>query len=71
MVTSFAVQWFKWGSPSVGTVLRDVRSESKGDFAIKLETLIEADTKTGYMATVKRAVDGEERYVHEFLHFQQ
>ena len=31
------------------------RSESKGDFAIE---------KTGYLTTVKRAIDCEERYVH-------
>ena len=36
-------------------------SESKGDFAIKLDALIEADEKTGYLATVKRAIDCEER----------
>ena len=36
-------------------------SESKGDFAIKLEMLVEADAKTGYMATVKCSVDKEER----------
>lgn len=57
-----SVFYVEWDSPSIGTIHRDgSRSESKGDFAIKLETLIEADSKTGYMATVKRAVDSEER----------
>ena len=46
----------------MGTLGRDgIRSESKGDLAIKLDVLIEADSKTGFMATVKRAIDGEER----------
>ena len=43
------------------------RSESKGDFAIKLDALIEANEKTGYLATVKRAIDCEERYVYHTL----
>ena len=59
MQSSFYVDW---DEPSIGTVLRDGKhSESKGDFAIKLEMLIEADAKTGLMATVKRNVDKEER----------
>ena len=58
--------YIEWSSPSIGTIHRDGSlSESKGDFAIKLQMLIEADSKTGYIATVKRAVDGEERlYIH-------
>ena len=43
------------------------RSESKGDFAIKLDALIEANEKTGYLATVKRAIDCEERYIYHTL----
>lgn len=59
MQSSFYVDW---EAASVGTCGRDgVRSESKGDFAIRLDALIEADSKTGFMATVKRAIDGEER----------
>ena len=54
--------YVEWASPSVGTIHRDGSySGSKGDFAINLESLIEADSKTGYMATIKRAVDSEER----------
>ena len=54
--------YIDWDAPSVGTINRDGSfSESKGDFAIKLEMLVEADAKTGYMATVKCSVDKEER----------
>ena len=57
-----------WDFPSVGIVGHDGhRSESKGDFAIRLDALIEANEKTGYLATVKRAIDDEERYVHSLL----
>lgn len=51
-----------WDCPVVGTLSRDgTKSESKGDFAIKLDMLIEAGAKTGYVATVKRAIDGVDR----------
>ncbi len=54
-----------WVCPSIGVLNRDGnKSDSKGDFAIKLEMLIEAGSKTGYMATVKRAIDGAERYIN-------
>ena len=54
--------YIDWDAPSVGVINRDGSfSESKGDFAIKLQTLVEADAKTGYISTVKRAVDKEER----------
>ena len=39
----------EWGSPSVGNCLCSY-SESKDGFAIKLETLIEAESKTGFLA---------------------
>ncbi len=42
------------------------RSESKGDFALTLNMLIEAGPKTGYVAPVKRAIDGLERYSGTF-----
>lgn len=57
--TSFYVNW---DHPSVGLVARDrKRSAGKGDFAMKLDMLIEAGSKTGYLATVKRAIDGMQR----------
>ena len=59
-LNNFPVRFYvEWGSASV---YKDgSHSESKGDFAIKLETLIEAESKTGYLATVNRDIDGEER----------
>ncbi len=36
-------------------------SDSKGDFAMKLTSLVEAGGNTGYMAVVKRSIDGSER----------
>lgn len=52
-----------WENPAIGTVnLRDgSKSDAKGDFAIKFDKLIEAGKKTGYIATVKRAIDCIER----------
>lgn len=35
------------------------RSGHKGDFAIQLEGLVEAGPNTGFLAKVKRAVDGK------------
>ena len=35
------------------------QSEPKGDFAISLEALVEAEAHTGYLARVKRAVNGK------------
>ena len=37
------------------------RGPSKSDFSIKLDMMIEAQQNTGYLATVKRAIDGEQR----------
>ena len=45
----------------MGSILKDGSHSEKGDFAIALESLIEAGAKTGYMARVKRAVDCQER----------
>ena len=45
----------------MGSVSKDGSHSEKGDFAIKLQSLIEAGAKTGYMAKVKRAVDCQER----------
>ena len=39
------------------------KGPGKSDFAIKLDMLIEAKQNTGYLATVKRAIDGEQRYI--------
>ncbi len=39
-------------------VLKDgTKSVRKGDFAIELQSLVEAGSITGYLAMVKRAVD--------------
>ena len=51
----------EWDPPAVGTVSKDGSHSDKGDFAIKLKSLIEAGAKTGYLAIVKRAVDCQER----------
>ena len=49
-----------WDPPAVGTVTKNgVKSEPKGDFAISLEALVEAGINTGFLAMVKRAVDGK------------
>ena len=46
----------------MGIISKDkAKSEAKGDFAIRLGSLVEAAASTGYLATVKRAFDGEER----------
>ena len=51
-----------WDDPAIGTTLRGGgRSSTKGDFAIKLDKLVEAGKKTGYICTVKRAIDCVER----------
>ena len=51
-----------WDECTIGTVARDgTRSEGKSDFAIKFNALVEADRNTGYLCTVKRAIDSKER----------
>ncbi len=53
-----------WDPPSIRILDRSGKtSRSKGDFAIKLDQLVEAGAQTGYMAWVKRAIDFEERCV--------
>ena len=43
---------------SIGVVGKDgKRSCNKGDFAIELRALVEAGTRTGYLAYVSRAID--------------
>ena len=39
--------------PAIGVISKHTRSKVKGDFAIKLNSLIEAGSKTGYIAVVK------------------
>ena len=54
-----------WENASISTVRKDgSRSASKGDFAIKLTTLVEAGSNTGYPALIKRRIDLVEKYVH-------
>ena len=51
-----------WVTPSITTLLRDGSpSNSKGDFAMKLTALVEAGGSTGYLALVKRHLDGKEK----------
>ena len=46
----------------MGVLQRDgSKSEAKGDFAIRLDMMVEAGSNTGYVATVKRAIDLHER----------
>ena len=55
--TSFYIDW---EPPAVGILHKNgTRSESKGDFAISLEVLVEAGTNTGYLVKVKRGIDGK------------
>ena len=43
-----------WSPPCIGVLNKDgSRSDQKGDFAIQLDTLVQADANTGYLATVK------------------
>ena len=51
-------------SMSTGTVIgffrkNGLKSEAMGDFAVSLEAMVEAESNTGYLAQVKRAVDGK------------
>lgn len=49
-----------WDPPAIGLFRKDGQnSEAKGDFAISLEAMVEAGIYTGYLAQVKRAVDGK------------
>ena len=44
----------------MGTLSKSgTKSDAKGDFAIELEGLVEAGPNTGFLAKVKRAVDGK------------
>lgn len=64
-ILSQASFYVDWSKSQLGVLNKDgTKSESKGDFAIQLEMLVEAGTKTGYIATVKRAIDGDERYIN-------
>ena len=55
-----------WDPPAVGTVTKNgVKSEPKGDFAISLEALVEAGINTGFLAMVKRAVDGKTKWEYD------
>lgn len=51
-----------WNPPCIGVLNRDgTKSDPRGDFAIKLETLVLADANTGYLARVQRGIDEKER----------
>ena len=54
--------YIDWSPPCIGIVNRDgSKSDQKGDFDIRLDTLVQANAYTGYLATVKRAIDESER----------
>lgn len=54
--------YIDWNHPSIGCVGKDhSKGPTKSDFAIKLDMMVEAEQNTGYLATVKRAIDGEQR----------
>ena len=38
-------------------------SNKKSDFVIQLSAMVEAGDNTGFLATVKRAIDGQQKYV--------
>ena len=46
--------------PAIGIIYKN---EPKGDFSIELESLVEADANTGYLAYVTRAADGKRKLV--------
>ena len=50
-----------WENSSIGTVTRDGKRHSHGDFAVKLTCMVEAASHTGYLAEVK-IFDGQQRY---------
>ena len=53
-----------WVLCETGIVRKDgTKSDAKGDFAITLTAMIEAGANTGFLADVKRAIDGERRLV--------
>ena len=55
----FAVEW---DPPAIKVVSKDgTKSEAKGDFAIELYKLVEAETQTGYLTWVALAIDCEKR----------
>ena len=43
-----------------GIMHRDGSYEPKSDFSLKLDMLVEAEENTGYLCTVKRAIDKKE-----------
>ena len=49
---------------SFGIMHRDGSYEPRSDFSIRLDMLVEAEENTGYLCTVKRAIDKKERYGH-------
>lgn len=61
----FHVDWEECAIRTVNT--HGSKSESKGDFAIKVTTLVEAGSNTGYLCTVKRHIDKEERYCKSLI----
>ena len=50
--------YIHWENASIHTIQKDgTNSISKGDFSIKLTTLVEAGSNRGYVAVVKRRID--------------
>ena len=50
-----------WENPSISTVHADGSFSKKGDFAIKISAMVEAQDNTGFIAVVKRAIDNKKR----------
>ena len=53
-----------WDEPAIHLQQNDgCLSNKKSDFAIKLSAMVEAGENTGFLANVKRAIDGQQKYV--------
>jgi len=51
-----------WDDPALYIQQNDgSRSLKKADFAIRLSAMVEAEDNTGFLAIVKRAIDGREK----------
>lgn len=69
MKPEFFTDWEKGVS---GVVKPNGVRKNKNSFAMKLVALVEADSQTGYLASVKREFDKEERFendlsIHAFI----
>lgn len=59
-----------WDDPAIHLQQNDGSlSIKKSDFALKLSAMVEAGDNTGFLANVKRAIDGQQKYVHYAYYF--